>query len=99
MMFWPPPGKDLSSAARTCGTLVGCWNSTITAVPPASSMPSGMPFVMKRTAPALKMIQDSAMASQRHRMKSTFVSLQICIGLDVKRGDQQPVAQGELEEC
>src|SRR3954452_7071594 len=98
MTFSPPPGNDLSSAARTCCTLVGCWNSTITAVPPANSMPSGMPFVMKRTPPAMMMIQDSAMACQRHRRKSNFVSLKICIGLDGKRGDLLPLAQHQLEE-
>src|SRR5215471_15542480 len=98
MTFSPPPGNDLSSAPRTCCTLVGCWNSTITAVPPANSIPSGMPFVMNMTMPAMMITQDIAMACQRHRRKSKCVSLKICIGLNGKRGDLLPLAQRDLEE-
>jgi len=88
MTFSAPPGNDLSSAARTCCTPVGCSNLTITAVPPANSIPSGMPFVMKTAAPAMITIHERTIAWTRQRRKSKWVSLKICIS--VRRVRRQP---------
>src|SRR4051794_30087084 len=97
-MFWPPPGNDLSSAARTCGTVVGCSNSTITAVPPANSMPSGMPLVMKTAAPARMTIHDSTSACTRQRRKSKRGCWKICMGLNGQRRDLLPPAERQFEQ-
>ena len=53
----------------------------MTDVPPANSMPSGMPLVKSTNRPAATMTSPTApIACQRHRRKSKLVFLKICMG-------------------
>src|SRR6476646_813302 len=79
MAFEPPPGITVRMRSRSGG----CWNLTITMVPPENSTPFGMPFVQITNRPARMTIQDRAMACHFQRTKSKLGLVKICIAADL----------------
>src|SRR5262245_55719708 len=70
----------------------------MTDVPPANSIPSGIPFVKKTNAPARMTAHDSTSAWARHFRKSKFVFLKMCMTLDTQRRDLLPIRVRHLEQ-
>src|SRR6516164_6596982 len=71
----------------------------MTSVPPANSMPSGMPLLMNTAAPAMMIAHDRMIAWTRHLRKLKLVFLKICmLNAQGRRLRLRTTPQHELEQ-